>query len=112
MPRGKRSKAATKGLKPKKISSAQRRARKVNIEVARRAKKKSGRRKLSSSEYNSMLTRASNAAERIQSIKKGTFKNTTGASTKTVLGNARWTINSLMKDMNRADKKFFSGFLK
>lgn len=48
MPRGKRSKAATKGLTPKKITSAQRRARKINIEVARRAKKTaagSGRRK-------------------------------------------------------------------
>lgn len=38
---GKRSRAVTKGLKPKKsITGAQRKARKLNIEVARRAKKK------------------------------------------------------------------------
>lgn len=42
MARGKRSKAATKGLKPKRITSKQRAARRVNIEVARRAKKHSG----------------------------------------------------------------------
>lgn len=37
---GKRSRAATKGLRPKKVITAkQRAARKVNIEVARRAKK-------------------------------------------------------------------------
>jgi hypothetical protein len=43
MAKGRRSKAATKGLKPKKITSAQRRARKINIEVARRSKKRSGK---------------------------------------------------------------------
>lgn len=42
MPRGKRSKAATAGLKPKRITAKQRAARKINIEKARRAKKRSG----------------------------------------------------------------------
>jgi len=38
---GRRSRAATKGLRPKKsITGAQRKARKVNIEIARKAKKK------------------------------------------------------------------------
>ncbi len=42
MPR-KRTSQAIKGLKPKKtITASQRRARKINIEVARRAKKNSG----------------------------------------------------------------------
>lgn len=45
MAAGKRSRAATKGLKPKKsITGAQRKARKLNIEKARRQKKKGGKR--------------------------------------------------------------------
>lgn len=40
---GKRSRAATKGLRPSsQITGAQRKARKLNIEKARRAKKKGG----------------------------------------------------------------------
>lgn len=39
MPAGKRSRAATKGMRPTKITGAQRKARKINIEKARRSKK-------------------------------------------------------------------------
>ena len=39
MAQGKRSRAATKGMKPKKITSKQRRARKVNIKVAQQSRK-------------------------------------------------------------------------
>ncbi len=62
---GKRSKAATKGLRPKVITSAQRKARKINIEKARRSLMKKGKylRSTESAEYLGARSRGKSKSE-------------------------------------------------
>jgi len=94
MAAGKRSRAATKGLRPSKtITGAQRKARQINIEKARRAKKKQAK----------QVSKSQAAA--IEAKKSGIkFKSRSGYGHSAAVGQATLTKKNIVGKVDAASK--------